>query len=218
MAKVRRKNLGANGRIDNWKDFIDSFNNPMVVTSKSGTTLYVSINNEITINIGAFDSSFLQVSVTKNGSTSSSVTIWSNNSQLATVTIASSNNLFYIQMRDPGNRRSCIVYEKLSDANLSGYLLYQDMNIPFIDIKNIIISNLDSSISGKHSPILGYTVDVGHLDYLSSDIITSEGLYVATDDNFVATTSLTGDMVYTFNATNYYALGTNTLVEMSAEV
>ncbi len=218
MAKIRRKKTAVSGQMSVWKSFIDSFNNPMVTTSTSGNYLYISINSEVTVTLGAFNSLSMAFTVTKNGSTSASGTIWSNGAsdKLVEITIVSDTNVFYMQIKDGDGRRNLVIYEKLTGINLSGYSLSNSMSMPFIDIKNVTVSNVDGSISGMHSPILTYTTDVGHLDYLSSDIITSGGLFVTTNSNFVSTTPVTADAVYTFNSANYYALGTNTLVEMGA--
>lgn len=215
MAVAKKKTTSTYGQINTWKDFIDSFNNPMVTTSKSGNTLYIAINNELTINIAGFDSNFLSITVTKNGSTSSSATIWSNGSdRMVELTVVSSNNVFYIQIKDGDSRRSAVIYEKLTNVNLSGYRLLTDTGRPYIDIKDITISNVDGSVSCKHGQILNFSNNIGYLDYIPCDVLTNAGLRVAVDNNFVSSTPISSDLVYTFGGKNYFALGTNTLIEL----
>lgn len=183
--------------------FVAGLNIPFV--SVSGTT--ISIDNHIELTF-AYQKWYINV----NGG---------GNSELArindpqTVTVVYNDSVFYIQINDSSNRRGAFFYEKLSNLSIYGsigngsswstyHVFYNLEEIPLYDVSN-------TSISYSRDKRLNYTNPLGTIDYTASALFKA-GYKDITDRNFVSCSTVTSNQVITFNNTNYYTIGTNTLV------
>lgn len=201
MATVKRSSLAQSGTT--WGTWFNNLNCSII--SASGNV--INIDNVFTLTKDDY-----KVTVKLNGSNLFEM----NCNNPCIVTVCCSDTLVYIQISDPQNRRSFLVYEKLPTESIYGY--YNSGNttgIPFKSIVDISFTGLTSGMTYTHKQILNYSVEMGYIDYVD-DYIFQNNIKNDKDSNFISCSSVTADNVITFLSQNYYSVGANTLVKIDS--
>ena len=189
---------------------------PFVTVSLVSDDLYVLVDSTVTINIRLQSSNLGSITITYDGSTTA--TIGSGYYSNQYIILGYDASVFYIQMNDMGagtkGRAFFFVYEKIGNECYFGYTGSTSMNVVFYNITTLTMQRVSDGNQYKHTNIFTYDAGIGRIDYSPHDALCQGSVLEIDDPNFVACTTVTSNQVCTFNGRNYYAVGTNTLLEM----
>ena len=182
----------------------NSLNCPLIEIS--GNT--VIIDDIFSIYLGY--SSWPRIYVDKDGTTVTGNTVAGN----MTFIIGYSNNLVFINMTDGDNTGFYLVYEKTTN-----FTIYTHSGVSgtsgFNNIQSYTFTDLDSGATYSRGAILNYATQSGYINYASNILFYGGTTTKAiTDPLFVSCSTVTLGKVITFNGTNYFSVGTNTLLRM----
>lgn len=182
----------------------NSLNCPLI--EASSTT--VTIDDIFTIYLG-YDS-WPRIYVTKDGTYITGNTVAGN----MTFIIGYSDNLVYINMTDNDNTGFYLVYEKTTN-----FTIYTHSGTGgttgFNNIQSYTFTDINSGSTYTRGAILNYAAQTGYINYATNILFYGGTATKAiTDPLFVSCSTITLGKVITFNGTNYFSVGTNTLLRM----
>lgn len=214
MAKLITGSI-ANGYLNTWRNFWEGIDCPILSVSTSGTTLILTVDDTLVINLGCNDENYVRepLSITFNGSSLVSYEAsYGMRSTPANITLAFTDKLFYLRIRNQytsgNNVGLTIVYEKIGDKKYAGYAR-SDMT----DLKNITLIDTDGN-SNTRAVIIPYEVAANGIDYAENDVLTISGVKSVVDPNFCACSTISNNSVITFEGQNFYAVGTKSVVKI----
>lgn len=213
MAKVKK---GYYARLtwdeNTFKAFIDSLNCPLITTSHDSNITTINVNNIVSVNFGNG-----KVTVVYNGQTVATYSILNSYNDLH-ITAAFNDNFFYFQVNCDYSygRRFVFLYETIDNKNYFGYNGAEVVSgRGWFSIHEITMIETESNLNYNHAARLPYNCQTGLIDYASPDFLFSVGYKTDTEDNnFISCSTVIVNQVITFGGTNYYSIGTNTLVEL----
>ena len=200
-----------------WKTYLDSLNCSLITVTAASGLLTILVDNLVQINMTIPSAVwFNPITITYNGSTTSEISrLWVGNNVGYNLTTVCSENVFYMQIRDADGRRFGFIYEICGNTKYYGYKgSGNSTGIAWYDISAITLNNTTDGTTCNHGTTLGYSANLGMIDYATNDPLFLSGTKVNTDTNMIACTTVTGDKVYTMSGKNYYAIGAHTLIEM----
>ena len=182
-----------------------SLNCPLVEIS--GNT--VIIDSIFSIYLGY--ASWPRIYMEKDGSVITGNTVAGN----MTFIIGYSNNFFYINMTDGDNTGIYLVYEKATDFTLWTASGSSGSSGGFQNIQSYTFLDLNSAATYSRGAILNYAAQSGYINYAANILFYGGTTTKAiTDPFFISCSTVTLGKVITFNGTNYFSVGTNTLLRM----
>lgn len=213
MAQVKKGYYAGQTWDENtFKAFIDSLNCPLITTSHEGYITTINVNNIVNVEFGNG-----KVTVVYNGQTVATYSILNSYNDLY-ITAAFNENFFYFQVNCDYSygRRFVFLYEIIDNKNYFGYNGAEVVSgRGWFSIHEITMIETSSNLTYNHAARFNYNCQVGLIDYATPDFLFSAGYKTDTEDNnFISCSTITLDQVITFDGTNYYSIGTNTLVEL----
>lgn len=210
MAKVVKKAV-TNSR-SYWETMLGELNCSLVSTSVSGQYLAITLNNDAVINLGFDGGPYGRpMNIYYNGATTTF-----DNPQYpylsgGTATFCYSDTLFYMKITNSvtvsSNKGMTVLYEIINNEPCFGFV----WNNNSVDISAITLTN-HNGLGYSHGTLLNYDTQPNVIDFMQNDAVFNSGTYVQADPNFSACTSVTLDRVITLNGSNYYTVGTHTMV------
>lgn len=192
-----------------YKNYIDSLGATIITTSIEDDTLYIHVDNVLNI---FFNFSSHIMGVQYQETTSELAYLYQLDSQ--TVTICFNDDMFYIQHSGDWSdgRRMIVIYEKADEKRFLTYAGAgtdsQDSHV-WYSIQDLNFNCIEDGQTYKHSSRLKYTQSVDHIDYTIDNLYIGEDISDIIDPNFVSTSTVTADTVYSFANQNFYAVGAN---------
>lgn len=172
----------------------------------SGTT--VTIDDIFTIYLG-YDS-WPRIYVQKDGSYITGNTVAGN----MTFIIGYNDNLVFINMTDNDNTGFYLVYEKTADFTIYTHSGTSG-STGFNNIQSYTFTDINSGATYSRGAILNYAAQTGYINYAANILFYGGTTTKAiTDPLFISCSTITLGKVITFNGTNYFSVGTNTLLRM----
>lgn len=209
MANVTRSNVPID--VQALKIFFDGLNASLINVSISGADLVIDVDGEKTI---TFDFTNNQITVDSVG-----VTYIDTTDGPYSITVGASTNLFYIQLNDSYNtgRRFIFVYEKIRGHKLFAYngtgTISTTAVADFYSIASLTFTDIDTLLNYSHGVRISGTISAGYLLY-SSDVLFNAGVKDMEDPNFITCSTVVANVVISFDGSNYYSVGANTLLLM----
>lgn len=199
-----------------FKTFIDALNCPFVETSHEGNITTVNVNNVVSI---IFNMGYGRVQVVYNEQTLVTYGILNGNNDFY-ITAACNDNFFYVQTNCDyqSGRRFVFLYENINNKDYFGYNGSENVGgRGWFSIQEITLTETSSSLTYNHSSTFNYACAAGYIDYASPDCLFSAGYKTDVEDvNFISSSTVTLDQAITIAGKNYYAIGTNILVELDS--
>ena len=215
MATVRKDTISGYQKIDAWEKYFNSLHCNLITVNRDGLKLTININNlaEIKFSFRSYGDTeyFVDMAYTLNGSAVTGPGVLA---YTTTVIVAYTSTLFYIQVSDYSNRRFCCLYERINGEDYIGFRGATGVNQVYYPINSFNLLNVSTSNSYVHGARLNYAKSgLNYIDY-TGEVLFSLGTPVmcADDPNFIACSTISADLVITFNGNTYYSLSTNTLV------
>ena len=124
------------------------------------------------------------------------------------------DTFFYFQFRDAHSVRYILVYEKINGKRYFGYN-YAEIDTHWFSITEITLKQVEDQSNYKYNQILNYSCELDNIDYSSNILFNSnDEITDIIDSNTLTCTPVPIDYVITFRGSNYYSIGSNTLVEV----
>ena len=209
MANVTRSNVPID--VQALKIFFDGLDASLLNVSISGTDLVIDVDDEKTI---TFDFTNNQIAVDSVG-----VTYIDTTAGPYSITVGVSANLFYIQLNDSYStgRRFIFVYEKIGGHKLFAHngtgATSETAVAGFYSIASLTFTDIDTLLNYSHGVRISGTASEGYLLY-SSDALFNAGVKDMEDPNFITCSTVVANVVISFDGSNYYSVGPNTLLLM----
>lgn len=215
MAQVKKGYYAGRTWDENtFKTFIDSMNCLLVETSHEGYITTVNVNDVVTIEFGNG-----KVVVIYNEQTVATYYILNGYNDFY-ITVACNDNLFYVQTNCDyqSGRRFVFLYEKINNKDYFGYNGSENVGgRGWFSIQEITLTETSSNLTYNHSSTFNYACEAGYIDYASPECLFSAGYKTDVEDtNFITSSTVALDQAITIAGKNYYAIGTNILVELDS--
>lgn len=199
--------------------FLSSFNNSLLNVTFTSGVISLNIEDVATISLPTGDSNYIQPTVTYNGTSTtfpSSASIrWQEG---LNISMAVSDNLVFVKFDTlvewSSNRGATFLYVKNTSEHFFGYVTNNDNP----DFHAIPLTDGNGGSSYYIKPILSYIADSGCLDYINKGFVFLATTKFAEMPELVSCTTIVADSSISLpDGRNFYALGTNTLIEIDPE-
>lgn len=202
MATLKRGSLSGGTAI--WDSFFNSLGCPLI--SSSGGV--VTVDNLFTISRDSSNRFVVSIG-------SSTPYTGAHNSPSHT-TVVYNDKLVYVQVHDPQSRRFAVLYEKVDDLVLFGTCGTSGnvTGVPWFSLNDFNLTDQITSAVYMHNKRLNYACNSDYIDF-TTHMLSNNGYRTdIIDNNFVDCSSISGDIVISFNGSNYYTIGTNALISL----
>lgn len=227
MAIVKKRIINTDN-ISAIKNFIDSFNSPIVTASivdtthsaRGGKDLVLTFEDKGTVTLYPNGSSIATYAAYNFPDISSDGRYIVSSGEYP-ITICSSDTFFYFEFSFVSWGDYCtfiFVYDKVSENStlfgIDGF--YPHLHHSIIDT-NLTVTELESGANFTYGRPLNYSVTIGTIQYLDHTIILNGAVKAFNNNVLRSCTQVAPGVVITFNGQNYYAIGNNTLIPMEVQ-
>lgn len=213
MATIATNVFATGTTAEQIKSYFEALDNRITCTISS-TTIAVNIADAITWTFNV-ESNYWRnpFTFTINGTTSGNV---GNPAGTKTCISIVDTDFIYIHLTDEYTRRTCILYCTDGTNSYAGYISSGSSEQSYLNISNMSLQKIgDTSLTYTITPMLNYATEAGYIDIVPFAILTNGGIKVATLDYFKACSTITIASTVTVGGSNYYAIGTNVLTDIS---
>lgn len=215
MAKVRLlHSVKFSTDRDNIFALLNGLDCPILECSFSNNTITLNLEDKATISFSGDGDYFRPINITYNGVTNS-ISGGNLPKTPCDIIIAYSDSFFYFKIASLAgwsNQKGCaFFYESINDESYFGYIEgTANASITDIQLKD------SNNVIYSRPLMMNYTKEIGMIDFIDHDLLVGAGITIIDDKGFIACSTITNNSVLTINGKNYYAMGTNTLVEVEA--
>ena len=216
MSKAKIARLLPSTSIQDYLDFFSGLNCRFISVSSST----ISINSgEITIEIAdnAGYTNGRDWSITYPGAEEPTVLL----QQGAETIVACYSDVFlFFTVESSDTNKIVFVYEIVTEDNATAHLYGHSYSAKSgnPDIHGVTLTSSESEATYTHGKLLNYSCEnvypdyYGYIDYANDYLVSSSVITEVVDENTLTCSIVTANKIVTFEGTNYFALGTNTII------
>ena len=198
--------------MDSVKAFFDTIDCSLIKScTLSSNTLTIGIDNTIQLVLNAP----YEIFIYDDAGTKISGTDFNTFRNSFNFIVYFTDTFFYLYFFDDYGYKYLLVYEKIDSKRYFG-ATYTSESTPLY-ITNLTIKQVENQSYYKYNKLLNYSCGLDNIDYSSNILFNSnDEITDIVDSNTLTCSTVPTYYMMTFNGSNYYSLGANTLVEVDS--
>lgn len=216
MSKAKIARLLPSTSIQDYLDFFSGLNCEFISVSSST----ISINSgEITIEIteNSGYTNGRDWSITYPGAEEPTVLLQQG---AETIVACYSDTFLLFTVESSDTNKIVFVYEVVTEDSATAHLYGNSYSAKSgnPDIHGVTLTSSESGTSYTHGKLFNYSCEnvypdyYGYIDYTNDTLFISGVISEVVDENTLSCSTVTANKIVTFEGTNYFALGTNTII------